>query len=324
MSLFRDTDPRFRGLNLKVWAFAVLAVMAGIALLVMLAIKQGVFASHTELYVEVPSGAELRPGMAVKLSGFKIGDVKSVSLNEHARVDLLIRIEDQYMWWIKADSVVSNAREGLIGDPYLTVTAGNPELDPLRNGESLTYAPTPALADIAQDVRNRILPVIDGTTSMLNYMNDPKGDFRGAIGEMKMLTAELRETRRQVDKLLVNLDEVAREDLRRTLANADKTLATVDKEITAISERTDVSLAKLDEATATAKVTAESATQAIESASPRVDRLLDTARSAVRDTRKLMDGASKRWPFKGGKVPEEVEAEEESAPVKTVDAAVTP
>ena len=28
----------------------------------------------------------------------------------------------------------------------------------------------------------RHLPVIDGTTSMLNYMNDPKGDFRGAIG----------------------------------------------------------------------------------------------------------------------------------------------
>lgn len=305
MSLFRDTDPRFRGLNLKVVIFAVLAVIAGIALLAMLAVKQGLFASYTELRVEVPSGADLRPGMAVKLSGFKIGDVKSVRLNDHARVDLLIRIEDQYMWWIKADSVVSNAREGLIGDPYLTVTAGSPDLDPLRAGESMTYAPTPALADIAQDVRNRILPVIDGTTSMLNYMNDPKGDFRGAIAEMKMLTAELRETRRQVDKLLVSLDEVAREDLRRTLANADKTLATVDQQITAISTRTDQSLAKLDEATASAKGTAESATQAIESASPRVDRLLDTARAAVRDTRKLMDGAGKRWPFKGGKVPDD-------------------
>ncbi|MFZ5723754.1 MAG: MlaD family protein [Pseudomonadota bacterium] len=297
MSLFRDADPRFQGLDLKIAVFAVLGALAGIGLIVMLAIQQGYFSAHTELHVEVPTGSDLRPGMAVKLSGFKIGDVRSVALNEQARVDVLIRIEDRYMKWIKADSIVSSAREGLIGDPYLTVSSGNPSLSSLRAGEALFYKPSPALADIAQDVRNRILPVIDGTTATLNYLNDPKGDFRSAMGDLRALAAELRETRRQVDRLLANVDALAREDVPRTLANTDRTLSTLDREVTEMSERTDASLAKLDEATTTAA-------RAIESAAPKVDRLLENTDAAVRDSRKLMDGASRRWPFRGGREPE--------------------
>lgn len=306
MSLFRETDPRFRGLSIKVFLFAVLGAIAAVALLVTLAIQQGFFTSHTELKAEAPTGTDLRPGMAVKLSGFKIGDVKSVKLNDHARVDLVLRIEDQYMWWIKADSIVSNAREGVIGDPFLSVTAGSADLDPVHPGETLIYQPTPALADIAQDVRNRILPVIDGTTKTLNYFNDPQGDFRGAISEMKKLTSELRETRKQVDKLVANLDEVTRKDLRQTLGKADNTLDTVSAEVTALSDRTDASLDKLDAATTEAKTTAEQATKAIDSASPRIDKLLNEAR-------KLLNGAGKRWPFKGGEVPED-ELETDLAP----------
>lgn len=305
MSLFRDTDPRFRGLDAKVAVFAVLAVLAGIALIVALAIQQGYFSSRTELLVEVPSGTDLRPGMAVKLSGFKIGDVKSVALNENAHVEVHIRIEDRYMKWIKADSLVSMAREGLIGDPYLTVKSGSPALSSLKAGESLSFIPSPALADIAQDVRNRILPVIDGTTTMLNYINDPKGDFRAAMGDMRKLVAELRESRKQMDRVLADVDQLAREDMKRTLANTDRTLSTLEKEVTAMSTRTDASLGKLDEAAASARQAAVAATRAIDSASPRVDRLLDNTDAAVRDGRKLMDGAGKRWPFKGGKVPDD-------------------
>ncbi|MFZ5756941.1 MAG: MlaD family protein [Pseudomonadota bacterium] len=313
MSLFRDADPRFAGLDWKVAVFVVLGALASIGLLIGLAYQQGVFSAHTELKVEVPTGIDLRPGMAVKLSGFKIGDVKSVSLNEHAKVDLLIRIEDQYMKWIKADSLASVAREGLIGDSYLTVTSGNPELTSLKAGESLLFVPTPALADIAQDIRNRALPVIDGLTDMLRYLNDPKGDFRGSMGELRRLVAELRDTRRQIDRLLADVDKVASEDLRRTLANTDRTLATLEKEVTAMSTRTDASLARLDEATASAAQAADSAAKAIDSAAPRVDRLLDEADAAIRESRGLIDGASKRWPFKGGDVPERAPLPEPAA-----------
>lgn len=311
MTLFRESDPRFQGLSAKVALFVVLGLAAAIGLVVALAVQQGYFTAKTELYFEAPTGIDLRSGMAVKLSGFKIGEVRSVALNEAARVDVLMRIEDQYLKWIKADSVASIAREGLIGDSYIVITSGDPALPSLQAGERIVYEPTPALADIAADLRVRTLPVIEGVTKMLQYFNDPKGDFRASMTELRKLVSEFRETRRSLDTLLADLDTVAREDVTRTLANTDRTLASIEKDVSAISTRTDQSLAKLDEATASAKEAADTATKAIDSASPRIDRLLDTSNKAVRDGRKLINGASKRWPFRGGEVPAD---EEETTP----------
>lgn len=288
MSLFRDVDTRFRWLDIKVMVFAGLGVLAAGALLLTLAFQQGYFATKIELLTEAPTGTDLRPGMAIKLSGFKIGEVRRVTLNKNARVDLHLRIEEQYMPWIKADSVVSTAREGLIGDSYLTVTSGSPNFSSLKNGESIIFMPSPALADIAQDVRNRILPVIDGTTALLGYLNDPQGDLRSSIGDLRKLVGEMRQTS------------------TRTLANADRALATVEKTLPEISARTDAALNQLDVATAAAQQTAKATTQAIESAVPKLNRLLDNTDAAVSKSRVLMDGAGRRWPFKGGRMPEDV------------------
>lgn len=307
MTLFRDTDTRFRHLDVKVGLFVLLGVLAVSALVLLLAWQQGYFATRTELRLEAPTGIDLRPGMAVKLSGFKIGDVSSVELNEHARVDVVLRIEDRYMPWIKADSQASIAREGLIGDSYLEVRSGNPELQSLRAGDTLLFEPSPALADIAADLRTRTLPVIDGTTRLLGYLNDPQGDFRGSMRELRYLVAELRQTRRQLDTVLAGVDRLAREDVKRTLA-------TVEREVTDLSTRTDASLAKLDEATREAAEAADAAARAIDTASPRLNRVLDNTDAAVRDARKLMDGAGKRWPFKGGAVPVEITSPAPPAP----------
>lgn len=314
MTLLRDADSRFQRLDLKVAVFVLLGLLASIGLLLLLASQQGYFTTKTELAVEATTGIDLRPGMAVKLSGFKIGEVSSVALNESASVDVRLRIEDQYMKWVKADSIVSIAREGLIGDSYLAIRSGNPSLASLKAGDNLVYEPTPALADIAADLRVRTLPVIDGTTRLLDYLNDPKGDFRGAMSDLRKLTGELHETRRRIDTLVDDVDKLAREDVRRTLANTDRTLATLEKQVTDMSARTERTLVKLDETTASAKQAADAATKAIDAAAPKVNRLLDNTDAAVRDSRKLMDGAGKRWPFKGGKVPEEAVPAEPAAP----------
>lgn len=305
MTLFQDADPRFQGLNKKVFIFVAIAVVASLAMVITQAAKQGFFSAKTTLLLEAPTGVDLRPGMDVKLSGFKIGSVSTVDLNENARVDLQLRIEDEYMKWIKPDSLVSIAREGLIGDSYLMITAGSEALAPLGEGDAVKFEGTPGFADLAQDLRNRILPIIDGVTTMLNTLNDPKGDFRGTMHEVHKMTADLHETRRRVDTLLASLDNVAAKEVPETLAS-------VEKELNALTVRADESLSKLDgtllsaqSAADEAAKTAKSAASAIDTASPRVNRMLDEAGTAVRESRQLIDGASKRWPFKGGTMPDE-------------------
>lgn len=181
MTLLRDNDPRFRGLPVKVALFVLLGVGLVAGVLVMLARAQGYFEPKTPVAFEAPSGTDLRVGMPVKLSGFKIGQVSSIALNERARVDVTMRIEDRYMQWVKADSLVSIGRDGLIGDSHLDLQPGNPRLPQLAAGETLVFEVTPGLADIAADVRARTLPVIDGMNRLLADMNDPKGDLRAAL-----------------------------------------------------------------------------------------------------------------------------------------------
>jgi phospholipid/cholesterol/gamma-HCH transport system substrate-binding protein len=303
MTLLRDTDARFAHLPLKVGVFGAIALGIALALLLALAGSKGYFAAKTQLHFEAPSGAELRRGMAVKLSGFTIGQVNSIALNEAARVDVGIKVEDDYMRWIKADSVVSVAREGLIGNSYLVVTVGNDALDPLPAGGSLVFVPTPDLADIANDLRARMLPIIDGMNEFVAWANDPQGDLRSSAGEFRRLAAELRQSRQQVGQLIGNLDKAVSKDLVQTLATAERAMAELERELPALAERTEQSLDRLDEATSSAKGAADTATRAIESASPRLDRLLDETDEVVREGQAAVNAARKRWPFSGGDAP---------------------
>lgn len=303
MTLLRDNDTRFAHLPLKVGVFGALALGVAVLLLLSLAWSKGYFASKSVLHFEAPSGAELRTGMAVKLSGFTIGQVSSIALNESARVDVGIKVEQDYMRWIKANSVVSVAREGLIGNSYLIVTVGDAQLDPIESGGSLLFEQTPDMADIAADLRNRLLPIIDGMNEFIAWANDPQGDMRGSVTEFRRLAAELRQSRRQLGQLVASMDKVVSQDLVQTLATTERTLATLESELPQLADRTEQSLDRLDEATMSARQTADTATRAIESASPRLDRLLDETDEVVRDGQAAVNAARKRWPFRGEETP---------------------
>ena len=83
-----DIDPRFQRLGLKLGLFVGAGVLLCLAFRLAMAVRQGYFSPKTPVYFQAASGTDLSPGMAVKLSGFKIGEVSVVDLNQLARVDV--------------------------------------------------------------------------------------------------------------------------------------------------------------------------------------------------------------------------------------------
>ncbi len=301
-----ETDSRFRHLGLKLGLFVGLGLLLGVGLLLGLAVRQGYFAPKTPVYFMAQSGSDLRPGMAVKLSGFKIGQVRSVELNQSARVDVEMQIEDKYMRWIKADSVATLAREGMIGDSFISVSSGNPELPALGHDDRLRFVPGSSLGDIAQDVRNRVVPVIDEMHVLLAYANDPKGDVRGSFAELRRLTGELQQTRRHVDQLLAHADRLAGQDVpatlaetRSTLQRADASLQEIEKAVPALNARATASLDALGAAAAAATQTAARAGKLLDDTAPRLDSTLAETRALMKESRAAVGAARTRWPFKG-------------------------
>ena len=91
--MIKEDDPRFKNLERKIGLFILIAV-AGIALVVVLVgIQRNLFTQKYILHFTVDRGTGFSKGMPVKLSGFSIGRIKDLTLNEQAMVDINIEID---------------------------------------------------------------------------------------------------------------------------------------------------------------------------------------------------------------------------------------
>lgn len=301
-----DRDPRFHRLGLKLGLFIGVGLVLAVGLLLGLAVRQGYFAPKTPVYFEAASGSDLRPGMAVKLSGFKIGEVRRVALNEQARVDVEMQIEDRYMQWVKSDSLATLAREGLIGDSFISLSSGNPGLPALTPHDRLRFELGRSVGDIAFDLRNRVVPVIDEMHELLKYANDPEGNVRGSFAELRKLTEGLQASRRELD---VTLKQVSRlssgevpatlEQARQALARVDASLAELEKTVPVLGAEAGRSLATLNEAAQGAVRVTTRAEQLLGDNGPRLERTLTETEAMVREARTAVKAARTRWPFSG-------------------------
>ncbi len=304
MSLLKDTDPRFRFLGWRVvfFAAAVLLVLLGLAFGI--ALKQGMFVSKTRLHFIAEHGAGFVPGMQVRFSGFRIGVVDKVALNEQAKVNVDLLLESRYLKWIKADTTAQMLQNGLMGDYYLEMIGGSPNLPQVQEGDRINFAPAQSLADIAHDLKNRTIPIIDSLQTTLDYVNDPKGDVRQTVANVNQLTAELRETRARVDQLLGRVDGLADREIRATLNNASRVLARADNAVAEVQERLPLILDRAASSMASLEATALNASamtatlrSTLDEAAPRLPNLVRNTDDLVRDSRDTLQGLQQSWPF---------------------------
>lgn len=304
VKLLKDTDPRFRFLGLRVFMFTLAVLGILFALAVGVAVKQGLFVSKTQLHFIAEHGAGFAPGMQVRFSGFRIGVVDRVSLTEQAKVEVEMLIESQYLKWIKPDSTAQMLQSGLMGDYYLEMVGGSPNLPPIEAGGQVNFAPAQGLADIAHDLKNRTIPIIDSIQTLLDYANDPQGDLHQMVANVRELTADLRETRAHVDQLLVRIDGLADKEVRTALGNAGRVLERADNvvldvqsRLPLILDRTAGSIASLEETAREASAIAASVHGIVDEAAPRLPGLIRNTDDLVRDSRNTLQGVKQSWPL---------------------------
>ncbi len=304
MKLLKDIDPRFRYLNLRVIAFAgsILALLLAVA--VGVAVRQGMFVSKTRLHFIAEHGAGFAPGMQVRFSGFRIGVVDKVSLTQDAKVDVEFLVESQYTKWIKPDSTAQMLQGGLMGDYYLEMIGGSPGLAPVREGDQVNFAPAQSLADIAHDLKNRTIPIIDSVQETLDYVNDPGGDIRKTVANIQQLTSELRETRARVDQLLLRIDGLADREVRTAIDNAGQVLARADalaaetqQRLPVVLDRAASGMASLDTTLREASAMAAVLRRAVDDSAPRLPGLIRNSDDLVRDSRDTLQGLQQSWPL---------------------------
>jgi phospholipid/cholesterol/gamma-HCH transport system substrate-binding protein len=194
MARWEDRDSRFRRLEVKT-GLLVLAALTGVVLLIVfLGVERGYFTKKFSIHFVTESISGFSKGMPVKLSGFKIGRVKGFEFIEGAKVRVTIVINRKHQVWLRTGSKARRSKVGYIGESYIEITVGDSDGRMLDDGDLIPYETTGGVEELIKEA----LPVLDEVKDIIHYINDPAGDIKIILGNMRDLSSDLLGTKAQL------------------------------------------------------------------------------------------------------------------------------
>ena len=303
-----EEDQRFKFLEKKIGVFVAVAIVGFFALFFFIGVDQDLFVQKYLLNFTVEKGTGFSRGMPVKLSGFRIGRINSISLNEAAKVDIEIQIGRKYQKWIKKDSVVKLVKEGLVGDNIIEISAGSRDSEVLKDGALITFEKTMGLEEVANDIADKVKPVLAEVKDIISYVNNPQGDIKQSLKNIRDLSAELNSTRTKVDTLLTNTSQqvvnlsadsaallkTSRDNINAVgpiLEKADRSLATIEQKLPHLLDKTLSTLEHLD----TISRTVEKITV---TAAPKISPIMSSAEDTLEGSDTVLEAVKNVWPLR--------------------------
>jgi len=265
-------------------------------------LKKGEFTAKSPIYFVADSGQDLSVGMPVKFSGFKIGKLNKLTLDEQGLVQVEVSIETKYLKLLRQDAVMSLKKEGVMGDGVLEISQGTKDKPVLAAGGRVGFERATGLEQAMVDMKDRILPILD---DMHQIIHDPDGDLRQTLKNLREFSAEMRGTRKRIDLVLASVDTSLNNDVRPLLIslrlsanNAEKLSTRLEQELPAILKNADSSMENL-------RVTSEIIKDSVQRSAPQIPGALGEARDTlgktrdlIGDTQEVVDALSASWPLK--------------------------
>lgn len=296
----RSIDTRFRHLDLKVAGFVLIPVAILLLAVYLIGKENDLFRPTYRLIFTVSKGTGFSRGMPVKLSGFRVGRLADMRLNDQARVDIMIDIDRSCSRWIREDSTVKLVKEGIVGENVLELSVGSEGRSPLPDGGRIRYEESKSLEELATEVTEKVTPVLLEIRDIIAYINDPNGDVKQLVKSLNSLSGRVDRTLTSVDRLLSQTtDESAHlmTTARETIAHADRVFTDVETALLTLNR----SLPPILESSERALSSIERISSDIEKSGkkllPRIPRLLDRTESTLESSEELMDGAKRIWPL---------------------------
>ncbi|HPC67497.1 MAG TPA: MlaD family protein [Syntrophorhabdaceae bacterium] len=305
MAVMKDTDERFQYLSKKIGLFVLIAILGIAGIIVFIGIQRDVFTNKTKLYFISENGQGLNEGQAVKLSGFKIGKIEKLSLDDVAKVKVEISINTKYMKWIKTDSTIKLVKEGYIGDAVLEVTPGSVQAKQIPEGGYLNFQGAKSINEIIEELKDDIKPVLLDIKQIIHYINDPKGDVKQILGNVNKLSGDIQHTRELIDTMLKNTDKNLENTMKKTdtlLGSIKDTVDTTNNILKNVETKLPNMLDKVDKSlTDVQKITDD-----IKHTTSGAPVLMDKVTDITDDAKDITGAVKKTWPISSKiKIPEE-------------------
>jgi phospholipid/cholesterol/gamma-HCH transport system substrate-binding protein len=192
----------------KVGLFIILTTTVILLSLLYLAYEKGLFEKVYTFTLSSKSGDGFTEGMPVVFSGFNIGKVHALELNDKAIVLIRIKIPERHVKWVKKDSTFILYRP-LIGASRIIVITNNLYSPQLPENK----IPEVEIVNDINDVITKVPPLIEKITliaanleTLSKNLANPKGDFNHTLNNVTKVTDNLDNILKKVDKLADKTD----------------------------------------------------------------------------------------------------------------------
>jgi len=309
--MIHDEDPRFKNLERKIGIFVAVALTGIVIAAVLFGLQKDFFTKKYSLNFSTDRGTGFTKGMPVKLSGFRVGRVTAISLNNLAMVDIALEIDADYGHWIRKDSTAKLVKEGLVGDSIIEISVGSPEKPQLKDQETITFIETKGLDEMAAEIAQKIKPVLIEISEIISYVNNPDGDLKKTIRNAEQLTRNLEETRLKADNLLLSatgdvnlvsirtsnlLEQTAKKidsiDLNPTINRVNSALDQINTKLPPLLEKTDATLANINKISHETRLLSEKAF-------PKIPPAISQAEELMFSSDRLINSLQNSWLLRG-------------------------
>lgn len=225
--------------DLKVGLFVFGAVLLGGIAVFMLGGSSELFEERYTLNTKFNDVAGLREGAVVRLGGFDVGEVKSISFSQDIGVKEIfveLSVFESYQARIRADSVARIETEGMLGDKYISLSVGSVEEDILENDGWLPVTENVPLVEY-QKIANEVLADLQEISHKINLaLGDDDEAVKASVANVITSVENILNEAESGNGLIHALvyDETLVRKLNRTASNLEKgttDLAAITEEI---------------------------------------------------------------------------------------------
>ena len=261
--------------EIKVGLFVVCTTIIICLSLFYLAREKGFFEIVHTFTLSSKSGDGFTQGMPVVFSGFDIGKVQALELDDKGVVLIKIKIPQRHVKWIRTDSTFILYRP-LIGVPRIVVTTDNLNSKPMPK-DKITEVET--VNDI-NDAIDKIQPLLEKITQIAENLERLSGKIDAMASKTDEQVFAKEGTIPQINKILKDVNGKL-EKLNEQVFSNDGTLSQVNKIIRDVAGKLEKLNTTVDNINKISTETAEGMKD------------FRTLRSNIDDTVKALDNVSK-------------------------------
>lgn len=224
--------------ELKVGLFIVITTLVIAASLFYLAHEKGFFSRTYTFTLSSKSGDGLTEGMPVVFSGFDIGKVSKLELDDKGIVLIKIKIPQRHVKWIKTDSTFILYRP-LIGAARIVVATGNLNSPPLPENKTVPMETVNDINDAitkVQPLLEKISEIADNLEHLSANLANPQGNLNLLLGNTQKITSTLAAKKSILEMAVDDKESV------QSVHEALKKIKSITTKIDAMADKTDVQL----------------------------------------------------------------------------------